>query len=101
MNLCNRPVYVKPTQADRLLDKRFLKWLKEQPSCISQLKPCDPCHYRTAANSGTADKPIFSAVPMTRAEHQEQHRVGQYNFRPREWWEMMTAHYFETFLETL
>ncbi len=81
-------------------DKQFQLWLRTQPSAIDgrmDYDPdtgqswCDPCHYRTAMNSGTGCKPEYSAIPMTHAQHSEQHRIGQFNFQPREWWEAKTT----------
>lgn len=59
---------------------------------------CDPCHYRTAANSGIGCKPEFSCIPLRHAQHLEQHRVGQFNFMPREWWEEMTELYLQRWI---
>lgn len=81
-------------------DQQYLDWLKTQPSAIdggmdydpvTGMSYCDPCHFRTAANSGTGTKPEYSAIPMTHAQHLEQHRVGTFAFRPREWWENQVA----------
>ena len=88
-------------------DKQFLEWLKHQPSAIdggmdydwdTGTSWCDPCHYRTAKNSGTGCKPKYSAVPLTHAQHLEQHRIGQFNFRPREWWEAKVRSYLERWI---
>jgi hypothetical protein len=38
-------------------------------------------------------KPLFSALPLTREEHQLQHQIGQFAFRPRSWWEEKTDYY--------
>lgn len=86
---------LKPTKEDKKQDRLFLDWLKTQPSALSGLSPCDPCHYRTAKNSGIGCKPLFSAIPLTREEHIEQHRIGQYNFMPREWWEEKIKYYLK------
>jgi hypothetical protein len=77
MNLTNRPVTPKGKTSKRKKpnDRDYLNWLKTQPSALSGMMPCDPCHYRTAANSGVGCKPLFSAIPLTRAEHME-HYTG-------------------------
>lgn len=94
---------------DRGTDKQYLLWLRTQPSAIDggmDYDPdtgqscCDPCHYRTAANSGIGCKPEYSAVPLTHAQHIEQHRVGQFNFRPRAWWEAMTVKHLERWIRS-
>lgn len=81
-------------------DKQYQLWLRSQPSALdggmdydNGTAYCDPCHYRTAANSGVGCKPEYCAIPLTHAQHLEQHRVGQFNFMPREWWEEMTIKY--------
>lgn len=94
-------LYQRPTKQDRILDKQFLAWLKTQPSAYSGEYPCDSAHYRTAFNSGTGCKPLFSAIPLTRAEHMEQHRVGQFNFMPREWWESQVEYHLNKWKNTL
>jgi hypothetical protein len=43
--------------------------------------PCQFCHVRSAANSGTALKPFASfGVAMCDLHHTEQHRIGQPGF---------------------
>jgi hypothetical protein len=43
--------------------------------------PCQFCHVRSAANSGTALKPFASfGVAMCELHHTEQHRIGQPGF---------------------
>ena len=89
MNLTGQAVYRKGGRRNRKKpsDREYLDWLKTQSSALSGRSPCDPCHYRTAKNSGIGCKPLFSAIPLTREEHREQHRIGQFNFQSREWWE--------------
>jgi hypothetical protein len=84
-------------------DAEFREWIQLQPSCISgqfseYLESSGEgrsiaAHYRTASNSGIATKPPYSSIPLTRAEHDEQHRVGQFNFMPRHWWEAQVKIY--------
>jgi len=67
-------------------DQAFLNWVSLQRSCLDgQYSEWDgtnwrniACHVRRAANSGTGFKPIFSAVPMTRRQHDLQHQQGEY-----------------------
>lgn len=87
MNLTGQRVYAKPTDDDRKQDQQYLSWIRTQPSAYSGMVPSIAAHYRTAENSGTGTKPLFSAIPLTRAEHEIQHRIGTFNFSPREWWE--------------
>lgn len=98
-NICNRPVYQKGTKHKKKKenDREYLDWLKTQPSAVSGKTPCDPCHYRTARNSGIGCKPLWSAIPLTREEHLLQHQIGQYAFMPREWWEEKTSYYLSLF----
>jgi len=102
-NLMGLKPYQKGTKRKRKKesDRDFLDWLRTQPSAVSGVGPCEPCHYRTAKNSGVGCKPLYSAIPMLRDEHLEQHRVGQYNFRPREWWEERVAYYVAEWEKTL
>jgi hypothetical protein len=89
-------------------DKQYRGWIQRQPSCISgQFSEwvngdgrCVAAHYRTAANSGVGCKPEYSCVPLTNDEHVEQHRVGQFAFRPREWWEGNVAKWLERWIES-
>ncbi len=96
-NLTNRPVTPKGQKKTRikLNDRDFLDFLKTLPSAVSGKTPCDPCHYRTAKNSGIGCKPLYSAIPLTREEHQEQHRIGTFAFMPREKWEEKVKHYVD------
>jgi hypothetical protein len=87
-------------------DAEFRAWIQRQPSCISGEFSeyvdgdgrCLAAHYRTAENSGTGFKPPYSCIPLTRKEHDEQHRVGQFAFRSRDWWESMVLRYLRMWL---
>jgi hypothetical protein len=65
-------------------DKDFLDWLTYQPSCLDGtfnqwqdgVGRNLPCHVRRAGSAGTAFKPVFSAVPMTDAQHKVQSGKG-------------------------
>jgi hypothetical protein len=89
--------------------KQYKLWLRTQPSAIdgtmdydldTGVEYCDPCHYRTARNSGIACKPDCSAIPMSHRQHLEQHRIGQFNFKPREWWEYQCVKYLRLWLNS-
>jgi hypothetical protein len=90
-------------------DKEFLLWLRKRPSALSGKMDYDPdtgesfcvaAHFRTAKNSGTGCKPEYSAIPLTDAEHKEQHRIGQFNFKKRDWWERMTKYYLTIWINS-
>lgn len=69
-------------------DAQFQDWCRQQPcAVIGSDIDVIYAHYRTAKNSGIATKPPYSGVPMNYLQHLEQHRLGQYAFKPREWWE--------------
>lgn len=102
MNLTNRPVTPKGgKKVNRVgkserespwyqfgTDKEFQEFVRKQPSALStSKKDIVFAHYRTAKNSGTANKPPFSGIPLTFEEHLIQHQIGQFNFMPRWWWE--------------
>lgn len=104
MNLTGQKPYQKYTvvhKKAKLTDRPYLDWLKTQPSALSGLGPCDPCHYRTAKNAGIGTKPLYSAVPLTREEHLEQHRIGTFNFQPRIWWELQCSVHLGRWKESL
>lgn len=98
-NLCGLPPYQKGQKRKRKKenDDDYLRWLRTLPSALSGGYPTEACHYRTARNSGVGIKPMYSAIPLTPLEHREQHRIGQYNFMPRDWWEEKVAYYVETY----
>jgi hypothetical protein len=68
-------------------DKQFREWVQRRPSCISgrfsEWLPdlgegrCIAAHVRRARNSGTAFKPEYACVPLTKAEHDFQHDHGE------------------------
>lgn len=74
-------------------DEKYLIWLRKQRSAYSNKSPCIAAHFRTAKNSGIGIKPLYSAIPLTATEHDEQHRVGQFKFASRNWWEQTIARY--------
>lgn len=67
-------------------DKKFLKWLSFQPSCLDgDFNQWDdgigrniPAHVRRVnRGSGMGLKPQFSAVPLTHEQHMIQHQCGE------------------------
>lgn len=95
-----RPVYQKPTGHSD--DKKFLNFLRGLSCCVCGKPPrSQAAHYRTAANSGVATKPLRSAVPMCHQCHSEQHRIGQFNFMPREKWEELVDKHLKLFDNTV
>ncbi|MCE9567467.1 MAG: hypothetical protein K8U57_36155 [Planctomycetes bacterium] len=67
-------------------DQAFLDWIKRQPSAISgQFSEYHdsgeafsiPCHVRRARDAGTGYKPLYSAIPLTDAEHKFQSQHGE------------------------
>jgi hypothetical protein len=99
-NLTGRPVAPKGQRKKKRRDNdaAYCKWIQTQPSALSGGRPAVAAHYRTAANSGTGCKPLFCCIPLLDEEHREQHRIGQFNFKPREWWEEAVAFYQERFI---
>lgn len=57
----------------------YKQWIRKQPSLISNQSPCDACH--TGSDGGMSQKSSDdTCVPLTRAEHQEYHRIGKAAF---------------------
>lgn len=105
MNLTGQQPYTKGIRQRRKRsdeereDAKFLAWIRTMPSAFSGKRPTVAAHYRTAANSGTGIKPLFSAIPLTWEEHRRQHDIGQYDFMPRDWWERKVKYYVKVFRE--
>jgi hypothetical protein len=60
-------------------DKKFLEWIRTRP-CIScnAPAPSEAAHVRRVANgSGTGTKPEFSAIPLCKKCHSDQHNHGE------------------------
>jgi len=60
----------------RFESKTYTDWVKAQPSCISGLPADDPHHIKGRGFGGTVRAPDWAVIPLTRAEHDEFHRVG-------------------------
>ncbi len=92
-------------------DSQYREWIRTQPSAKSgQWAVWDAesgegrseaCHYRTSANSGIGIKPEYSCIPLTSQEHQLQHRIGQYEFMPRWWWEKKVEEYLRGWIDNV
>lgn len=84
-------------------DDEYCAWLRKQKSAYSHRvahrgRTIVAAHYRTAKNSGVGIKPLFSAIPLTNEEHLEQHRVGQFKFASRAWWEAQVSMYQQLYI---
>lgn len=101
MNLTGQEIYQKHSKRRRVTvnDDKYCAWLRTQRSAFSGMKySVVAAHYRTAKNSGIGIKPPFSALPLTRVEHDDQHRIGQFNFAPRSWWVSQVRRHQQMFL---
>lgn len=66
-------------------DSEFREWIRNQPSALTGKYSeyvhgegrCLACHVRRAGKSGTGYKAEYSCVPLTREEHDVQHRKGE------------------------
>lgn len=77
-------------------DENFQAWCRKKPSAYSgKNNNIVFAHYRTAKNSGTGIKPVYSGIPLTMQEHQIQHAIGQYSFMTRERWEYLVQAHLE------
>lgn len=79
-------------------DAEFRDWITYQPSAHSgRFNPdpdesgamrCVAAHVRRVADGfGTGIKADYACIPLTDAEHQQQHRSGEEALRPREWYD--------------
>ena len=76
-------------------DEEYRAWIQRQPSAFSGKFSefvngegrCIAAHVRRAAESGTGYKPEFACIPLTDAEHQQQHREGEVALGGREWFD--------------
>ena len=77
-------------------DYDYLLWVKQQPSALSGDfdyydntgdKWCVAAHVRRVEHgSGTGIKPPYSAIPLTKAEHDLAHMKGDSEIGSEEWW---------------
>jgi len=54
---------------------KYLKWVKQQPSCISG-KPSDDPHHIKGHGYGGLVAPDWATMPLTRDEHTNFHNIG-------------------------
>lgn len=84
-------------------DKEYLEWIRLQASAKSGIKHhdrdtgkegCVAAHVRRVQHgSGTAIKPLYSAIPLTYHEHHECHQQGDSYAGDEEWWEKKRIQY--------
>jgi hypothetical protein len=84
-------------------DNEFLGWVKSQKSAVSGEFSeyhddgecyCIPAHYRKVGlGSGTAIKPPYSAIPLTKAEHDLTHAKGDIALGDELWWDKKRIKY--------
>lgn len=84
-------------------DKLFLLWIRQQKSAYSKeyseihddgVGYCVPAHYRKVAHgAGTGIKPPYSAIPLTKAEHDLTHAKGDIALGDELWWDKQRIKY--------
>jgi len=87
-------------------DAWYLEWVKRQPSALSGEysefhddggEYCIPAHVRRIEHgSGTAIKPPYSAIPLTKMEHDKAHQEGDSAIGTEEWWQKERINYVST-----
>jgi len=61
---------------NRPKDKKYLKWLREQPSCISGQYGVDCHHIKGHGYTGGVKASDYMTIPLTRTEHTHLHNIG-------------------------
>jgi hypothetical protein len=86
-------------------ERTYPDWLRTQPSALSSgfswdggTPFCEPAHWHTARYAGVGTKPEYLAIPRAHQEHALQHRIGQYTFKPRDWWQEQCIIHLERWL---
>ena len=84
-------------------DAEYLEWVKRQKSALSGEFSeyhddgeayCVPAHVRRVElGAGTAQKPPYSAIPLTKMEHDTAHQKGDSAIGTNEWWHKMRIQY--------
>lgn len=83
-------------------DKALLAWIRQQKSALSgqygeyidDVGFCVPAHVRRVdLGSGTAIKPEYSAIPLTKEEHDLAHQKGDSAIGDDDWWRKMRIKY--------
>lgn len=74
-------------------DAMFLQWVRGQPTCWHcdapglEDNPIVAAHWRkVASGAGTGIKPPYSALPLCKFCHDEQHQHGYTVLAPDHWW---------------
>lgn len=89
-------------------DEDYRAWIQHQPSCVSGdfsewvhgEGRCIAAHVRRVAEgAGTGHKPPYSCVPLTDAEHQRQHQLGEGAFGGPEWFDKQRAEYLKRWVK--
>lgn len=90
-------------------DQAFLDWVSFQPSCVSGqfseygedgVGRSIACHVRRVnRGSGTGHKPLYSAVPLTKKEHDLTHQKSESALKPKEWFEEKADYYYQQWRE--
>ncbi len=74
--LCKREAFARAYGGAERVD-----WIKGQPSILSGARPCVNAHVKTGGMGRKADARWI--VPLTAAEHDELHRIGQRTFEAK------------------
>lgn len=82
-------------------DKQFVAYIRTLPSCISGTFSeyvngegrSIAAHIRRAKSSGIGMKPEYSCVPLTDAEHRQQHQHGESSLAPKHWFDVQSEIY--------
>lgn len=60
----------------RWRSKKYIDWVKSQPSIISGNIGCDPHHIKGHYLTGGVTAPDWAVIPLTRIEHTDLHNIG-------------------------
>lgn len=56
--------------------KKYLAWVRQQPSIISEMPGSDVHHLKGHGFSGTVRADDWAVIPLTREEHSKLHTIG-------------------------
>lgn len=88
-------------------DEEYLEWLRTMPSAtlgeygeyVNGEGRNEAAHVRRVADgAGIAEKPPYSAIPLTAEEHNLQHQKGESVIAPKEWWEKQACIYLASWI---
>lgn len=83
-------------------DAEYQTWVRRWPSCLSgaytEYVNGEGMNVyahvrRVSSGAGMAEKPPYSGIPLTDAEHQMQHQRGEGVFAPPEWYDAQARNY--------